>query len=120
MKDINQLPENIQIEKLNKENKVLLIFAICFSILLIALSVYLIILEEPRELGFGFLICLPISILFGAVLPIKENKEKIKRLESALKKEQISKDTKIEKSNKGLLIFVICYAIVVFVLGVCL
>ena len=59
----------------------MIIFSVVFSILLISLSVYLIILKEPIKLGIGFLICLPISITFGAVLPIKDNNKKINELE---------------------------------------
>ena len=81
MEKKNDLSKQTQINKLKKNNLFLIIFSVVFSILLIGLSVYLIILKEPIELGIGFLICLPISITFGAVLPIKDNNEKINELE---------------------------------------
>lgn len=81
MEKKNDLSKQTQITKLKKNNLFLIIFSVVFSILLISLSVYLIILKEPIELGIGFLICLPISITFGAVLPIKDNNEKINELE---------------------------------------
>lgn len=81
MEKKNDLSRQTQITKLKKNNLFLIIFSVVFSILLISLSVYLIILKEPIELGIGFLICLPISITFGAVLPIKDNNKKINELE---------------------------------------
>lgn len=81
MEKKNDLSKQTQITKLKKNNLFLIIFSVVFSILLISLSVYLIILKEPIELGIGFLICLPISITFGAVLPIKDNNKKINELE---------------------------------------
>lgn len=81
MEKKNDLSKQTQITKLKKNNLFLIIFSVFFSILLISLSVYLIILKEPIELGIGFLICLPISITFGAVLPIKDNNKKINELE---------------------------------------
>ena len=80
MEKKNDLSKQTQITKLKKINLFLIIFSVVFSILLISLSVYLIILKEPIELGIGFLICLPISITFGAVLPIKDNNKKINEL----------------------------------------
>lgn len=82
MKKLDNSPSETQIKKMRKDNLTLLILAIFFSILYVAFSVYLIILEEPRELGFGLLMCWPISIIFGAILPIKENVKRIKDLES--------------------------------------
>ena len=76
----NKLSNTIQIEKIKKENIFLAIFAIIYSLLLMTISIYLIILEEPRELGICFLLSLPISIVFGAVIPIKENKKKIEKI----------------------------------------
>ena len=81
MEKKNDLSKQTQITKLKKNNLFLIIFSVVFSILLISLSVYLIVLKEPIELGIGFLICLPISITFGAVLPIKDNNKKINELE---------------------------------------
>ena len=81
MENKNDLSKQTQITKLKKNNLSLIIFSVIFSIFLISLSVCLIILKEPIELGIGFLICLPISITFGAVLPIKDNNKKIKELE---------------------------------------
>lgn len=81
MEKKNDLSKQTQITKLKKNNLFLIIFSVVFSILLISLSVYLIILKEPIELGIGFLICLPISITFGAVLSIKDNNKKINELE---------------------------------------
>ena len=80
MEKKNDLSKQTQITKLKKNNLFLIIFSVVFSILLISLSVYLIILKEPIKLGIGFLICLPISITFGAVLPIKDNNKKINEL----------------------------------------
>ena len=81
MEKKNDWSKQTQITKLKKNNLFLIIFSVVFSILLISLSFYLIILKEPIELGIGFLICLPISITFGAVLPIKDNNKKINELE---------------------------------------
>ena len=81
MEKKNDWSKQTQITKLKKNNLFLIIVSLVFSILLISLSVYLIILKEPIELGIGFLICLPISITFGAVLPIKDNNKKINELE---------------------------------------
>jgi hypothetical protein len=81
MEKKNDLSKQTQITKLKKNNLFLIIFSVVFSIFLISLSVCLIILKEPIELGIGFLICLPISITFGAVLPIKDNNKKINELE---------------------------------------
>ena len=81
MEKKNDLSKQTQITKLKKNNLFLIIFSVVFSIFLISLSVCLIILKEPIDLGVGFLICLPISITFGAVLPIKDNNKKIKELE---------------------------------------
>ena len=81
MEKKNDLSKQTQISKLKKNNLFLIIFSVVFSIFLISLSVCLIILKEPIDLGVGFLICLPISITFGAVLPIKDNNKKIKELE---------------------------------------
>ena len=81
MEKKNDLSKQTQITKLKNNNLFLIIFSVVFSIFLISLSVCLIILKEPIELGIGFLTCLPVSITFGAVLPIKDNNKKINELE---------------------------------------
>lgn len=75
--------------KLQKENKILIVIGIIYTVILLSLSVYLIILEQQMELGIGLLISLPISIVAGAVLPIKANIKKNKNIKRRIKTEII-------------------------------
>lgn len=83
MKKIDGLPKEEQIKKLKQDNKIRLIIMCIFLPIIIGLSMYLIILEEPLELGIKLLLWAPLSLLFG-YLPVKENNKKIKELESKL------------------------------------
>ena len=63
------------------DNKIRLLMMCFFLPIIIGLGIYLIILKEPTELGIGFLLCVPVSLLLGYILPVKNNNKKIKELE---------------------------------------
>lgn len=82
------LPINEQIKKLRKENVALIIIGLVVNIGTIILSTYLLTQTDQFDLAIGFLICIPISIGVGGVLPIKENLRKIKKLEEGMNQTQ--------------------------------
>ena len=63
------------------DNKIRLLMMCFFLPIIIGLGIYLIVLKEPTELGIGFLLCVPVSLLLGYILPVKNNNKKIKELE---------------------------------------
>ncbi len=80
MKKIDGLPKDEQIKKLKRDNRIRLIITCIYFPIIIALSIYLIALKEPLELGVGFLLGTPLSLFLGYILPVKENNQKIKEL----------------------------------------
>lgn len=63
------------------DNKIRLLMMCFFLPIIIGLGIYLIVLKEPTELGIGFLLCVPVSLLLGYILPVRNNNKKIKELE---------------------------------------
>jgi len=63
------------------DNKIRLLMMYFFLPIIIGLGIYLIVLKEPTELGIGFLLCVPVSLLLGYILPVRDNNKKIKELE---------------------------------------
>lgn len=63
------------------DNKIRLLMMCFFLPIIIGLDIYLIVLKEPTELGIGFLLCVPVSLLLGYILPVRDNNKKIKELE---------------------------------------
>lgn len=85
-RDDSKLPIDVQIGKLKKKIKFLIIFSCIWSVFIIALSVILIIFTSEWKLGVGFLISLPISIILGGVLQIKDCICKIRKLQERIQK----------------------------------
>ena len=81
MKKIDNLSKEAQIKKLKKDSKIRLIIMCIHVPVMISLSIYLIMLKEPAELGLGFLLSIPLSIFLGYVLPVRDNKQKILKIE---------------------------------------
>ena len=100
MKNIDGLPIDEQIKKLKKDNNIRLIIMCVFLPIIIGLSIYLIILKEPLELGIGFLLGIPLSLYLGYILPVKENNKKIKEIESKDKNYLQLKDTALIEEKK--------------------
>ena len=69
-----------QIYKLKKDSKIRCILICIYLPLMIGLSIYLITLKKPAELGIGFLYSTPFSICFGYILPARANHKKINEL----------------------------------------
>ena len=63
------------------DNKIRLLMMCFFLPIIIGLGIYLIVLKESTELGIGFLLCVPVSLLLGYILPVRDNNKKIKELE---------------------------------------
>ena len=81
MKIADNLTKEEKIKKMKLDNKIRLLM-MCFLIpIIIGLGIYLIVLKEPAELGIGFLLCVPVSLLLGYILPVRSNNKKIKELE---------------------------------------
>ena len=81
MKIADNLTKEEKIKKLRLDSKIRLIM-MCFLLpIIIGLGIYLIVLKEPAELGIGFLLCVPVSLLLGYILPLRSNNKKIKELE---------------------------------------
>lgn len=81
MKIADNLTKEEKIKKLRLDSKIRLIM-MCFLLpIIIGLGIYLIVLKEPAELGIGFLLCVPVSLLLGYILPVRSNNKKIKELE---------------------------------------
>lgn len=85
-RDDSKLPIDEQIGKLKKKIKFLIIFSCIWSVFVIALSVILIIFTSEWELGVGFLVLLPVSIILGGVLQIKDCIDKIRKLQERTQK----------------------------------
>lgn len=81
MKIADNLTKEEKIKKLKLENKISLLMMCIFLPIIIALGIYLIVLKEPAELGIGFLLGVPVSLLLGYILPVRSNNKKIKELE---------------------------------------
>lgn len=81
MKIADNLTKEEKIKKMKLDNKIRLLMMCFFLPIIIGLGIYLIVLKEPRELGIGFLLCAPVSLLLGYILPVRDNNEKIKELE---------------------------------------
>lgn len=81
MKIANNLSKEEKIKKMKLDNKIRLLMMCFFLPIIIGLGIYLIILKEPTELGIGFLLCVPVSLLLGYILPVRNNNKKIKELE---------------------------------------
>ena len=56
------------------ENKIRLLMMCIFLPIIIGLGVWLIVLKEHR-VGIGFLLCVPVSLLLGYILPVRDNKQ---------------------------------------------
>ena len=80
MKKNDDLPKEVQIKKLKRDSKIRLVIICIYLPIIISLSIYLIILKEPLELGLGFLLGTPLSVYLGYILPVKENNKKIREL----------------------------------------
>ena len=81
MKIADNLTKEEKIKKLRLDSKIRLIM-MCFLLpIIIGLGIYFIVLKEPAELGIGFLLCVPVSLLLGYILPLRSNNKKIKELE---------------------------------------
>ena len=81
MKIADNLTKEEKIKKLRLDSKIRLLM-MCFLLpIIIGLGIYLIVLKEPAELGIGFLLCVPVSLLLGYILPVRSNNKKIKELE---------------------------------------
>lgn len=80
-----KLEENLtaeeKLKKLKLDNKIRFVMMCFFLPAIIGLGVFLIILKEPMELGIGFLLCVPFSLILGYILPVRYNNKKIKELE---------------------------------------
>lgn len=85
-RDYSNLSIDEQIKKLNYKIKILMIFSIIWSIFIIVISILLMILLSLWELGIGFLLSLPCSIVLGGVMPIREFKKEIKNYLTNTKK----------------------------------
>ena len=81
MKIADNLTKEEKIKKMKLDNKIRLLMMCFFLPIIIGLGIYLIVLKEPTELGIGFLLCVPVSLLLGYILPVKNNNKKIKELE---------------------------------------
>ena len=81
MKIANNLTKEEKIKKMKLDNKIRLLMMCFFLPIIIGLGIYLIVLKEPTELGIGFLLCVPVSLLLGYILPVRNNNKKIKELE---------------------------------------
>lgn len=81
MKKFENLSKEDKIKKLKLDNKIRFLLMCLFIPIIIGLGIYLIILKEPAKLGIGFLLSAPISLLMGYILPVKDAKENIKKLE---------------------------------------
>ena len=81
MKIADNLSKEEKIKKLRLDSKIRLIMMCIFLPITIGLGIYLIVLKEPAELGIGFLLCVPVSLLLGYILPVRSNNKKIKELE---------------------------------------
>ena len=81
MKISDNLTKEEKIKKMKLDNKIRLLMMCFFLPIIIGLGIYLIVLKEPRELGIGFLLCVPVSLLLGYILPVRDNNKKIKELE---------------------------------------
>ena len=80
-----KIADNLQVEekikKLKIDNKVRFIMVCIIVPIIIGFGVYLIVLKEPQELGFGFLLSAPFSYVLGYIMPVKINNKKIQELE---------------------------------------
>lgn len=81
MKKFENLSKEDKIKKLKLDNKVRFLLICLFLPIIIGLGIYLIIIKEPAKLGIGFLLSAPISLLMGYIIPVKDAKENIKKLE---------------------------------------
>lgn len=81
MKIADNLTKEEKIKKMKLDNKIRLLMMCIFLPIIIGLGIYLIFLKEPAELGIGFLLCVPVSLLLGYILPVRNNNKKIKELE---------------------------------------
>ena len=81
MKIADNLTKEEKIKKMKLDNKIRLLMMCFFLAIIIGLGIYLIVLKEPTELGIGFLLCVPVSLLLGYILPVRNNNKKIKELE---------------------------------------
>ena len=79
-KKYDSLPKNEQIKKLKQENITLIIIGSIINIGTLILSIYLLTQTDQIDLGIGFLLCIPMSVGIGGVLPINENIKKIREL----------------------------------------
>ena len=77
----DNMSKDEKIKKLKFDNKIRLLLMCIFLPIIIGVGIYLIVLKEPAELGIGFLLCAPVSLLLGYILPVKNNNLKIKYLE---------------------------------------
>ena len=84
MKIADNLTKEEKIKRMKLDNKIRLLLVCFFLPIIIGLGIYLIVLKEPTELGIGFLLCVPVSLLLGYILPVRDNNKKIKELESKL------------------------------------
>ena len=81
MKIADNLTKEEKIKKFKLDNKIRLLMMCIFIPIIIGLGIFLIILKEPADLGIGFLLCVPVSLLLGYILPVRDNNKKIKELE---------------------------------------
>ena len=81
MKIADNLTKEEKIKRMKLDNKIRLLLVCFFLPIIIGLGIYLIVLKEPAELGIGFLLCVPVSLLLGYILPVRSNNKKIKELE---------------------------------------
>lgn len=81
MKNADNLTKEEKIKKMKLDNKIRLLMMCFFLPIIIGLGIYLIVLKDPTELGIGFLLCVPVSLLLGYILPVRDNNKKIKELE---------------------------------------
>ena len=80
MKIADNLTKEEKIKKMKLDNKIRLLMMCFFLPIIIGLGIYLIVLKEPTELGIGFLLCVPVSLLLGYILPVRDNNKKINEL----------------------------------------
>ena len=85
-KNYDLLPINEQIKKLKQENITLIIIGSIINIGTLILSIYLLTQTDQIDLGIGLLICIPMSVGIGGVLPINENIKKIRKLSGYVKR----------------------------------